>query len=61
MDRRPPNLVIGHVLRTQEDVLRVRWRGLREEYHSTSSDVVGAYERENASVSGRVDLLLVSD
>ncbi len=36
-------------------------RGLGEEHDSASSDIVGAYEWEDASVSGRVDLILLLD
>lgn len=37
------------------------WRGLREKKDSAGSHIVCADERENASVGGRVDLLLIPD
>lgn len=37
------------------------WRGISEEYDSAGGDIVCAYKRQDASVSGRVYLLLLLD
>lgn len=39
----------------------MRRRGLGEEHDSAGSDIVGAYEGKDTSVSGRVYLLLLLD